>query len=571
MKHHNQNHNDQDYHNHNPHHNLVIQDNHNLSLQDNHNLLRYHNLSIQQIFLAFFSGGLLTLAFPRFNISILAWIGLISLFFSLKNASLRASFFLGWICGLSYFGGTLYWVIETMAIYGHIVLWQSLLISLALVSYLSLFIGSFALLWNWFRRRFSSVATVFIAPLIWTCLEFLRAHLLTGFPWSTLGYSQYMHLQLIQFSDMTGVYGVSFLIVLVNAGLFTLFEYILAREAARETNWKAAHPASAICIALILIAAVGLAEGYGAHKLHARQPQTEETLTVGIVQGNIPQEEKWNCQLQDAIYSGYQALTLLAARQKPNVIIWPETSAPFINEQRGDYLDHISPLAQKAGVPLVVGSPRIAREITGEISLKNSAFLLSSEGKILDYYDKIHLVPFGEYLPLGQILSHLGSVVNEIGEFSSGNRYTIFQLGHWRFGVVICYEVIFPNLFRKFARQGVNFMVNITNDAWFDQSSAPYQHFSMVVFRAIESGISVVRVANTGISGMIDPWGRVLLETPLFHRLAMVRPLKLYRENTFYVRHGDLFVESCLIILGLLLILGYYKVYQAKRRLEDKI
>jgi len=559
------NHNNHDNHNnHNLYHNSSIQDS---SIQDNRNIFRYHNLSIQKICLALFSGGLLTLAFPRFNVSILAWIGLIPLFFSLRDASLRSSFFLGWICGLTYFGGTLYWIVETMAIYGHVVLWQSLLISLALVSYLSLYIGSFALLWKWFRRFFSPMATVLIAPLIWTCLEYLRAHALTGFPWSTLGYSQYMHVRLIQFSDMAGVYGVSFLIVLVNVGLATLLEYMLVWKAAgkaKKTTSIAENMTDlspVICIALVLIVAVGLAEGYGAHKLHAhtRQPQSEETLTVGIIQGNIPQEEKWDIQMQDAVYSGYQALTLLAAQQRPNVIIWPETSAPFINEQKGDFLDRISPLAKKAGVPMVVGSPRIAREVNGKVSLKNSAFLLSPDGKILDYYDKIHLVPFGEYLPLGQILSHLGSVVNEIGEFSSGERHTIFQLDHWRFGLVICYEVIFPDLFREFARQGVNFMVNITNDAWFDQSSAPYQHFSMAVFRAIENGISVVRVANTGISGLIDPWGRVLLETPLFRRLAIVRPIKLHREDTFYVHYGDLFAKSCLIVLGLLLILGYRK------------
>ena len=544
----------------------------------NSDILHYHGLLVRQICLALLSGVLLTLAFPRFNVSVLAWVGLIPLFFSLKGVSLRFSFLLGWICGLAYFGGTLYWIVETMAIYGHVVLWQSVLISLVLVSYLSLYIGSFALIWQWLRRFFSPVAAVLIAPLIWTCLEFLRAHVLTGFPWSTLGYCQYTRLRLIQFSDMTGVYGVSFLIVLANAGLAFILESILAGKAtgkggkSTSTAENKAGISPVICTALVLIAAVGLAEGYGTHKLHAhtRQPQSDGTLTVGIVQGNIPQEEKWDIRLQDTVYGFYQALTLLAAQQKPNVIIWPETSAPFINEQRGDCLDHISPLAKRAGVPMVVGSPRIARELNGEISLKNSAFLLSPEGKILDYYDKIHLVPFGEYLPLGQILSHLGSVVNEIGEFSSGSRFTIFQVDRWRFGLVICYEVIFPGLFREFTRQGVNFMVNITNDAWFDQSSAPYQHFSMAVFRAIENGISVIRVANTGISGLIDPWGRVLLETPLFRRLALVRPLKLYRENTYYVRYGDLFARSCLIILGLLLILGYYRSYQGKKR-EEKI
>ncbi|MEW6378876.1 MAG: apolipoprotein N-acyltransferase [bacterium] len=524
--------------------------------------MRHHKLSIQHICLALLSGGLLTLAFPRFNISILAWVGLVPLLFALERASsLRSSFALGWICGLAYFGGTLYWVAETMAVYGHIVLWQSVLISLALVSYLSLYIGGFALLRNWLRRFFPPMLALVIAPLIWTSLEFLRAHLLTGFPWSTLGYSQYSHLQLVQFSDITGIYGVSFVLTLVNSGLAVLLEYILARRA----KGSAVSFTSAMGAFVILVTVIGLIEGYGAYKLHSRKLQAEDVLSVGIIQGNIPQEEKWDHRLQDLVYGSYQSLTLLAAEQKPDIIIWPETSAPFINEQYGEYLERISPLVQKAKVAMVVGSPRIERESTGKVQLKNSAFLLAPDGKIVDYYDKIHLVPFGEYLPLGEILSHLGTVVNEVGEFSPGDRYTTFHLGQWRFGLVICYEVIFPDLFREFARQGVNFMVNITNDAWFDQSSAPYQHFSMAVFRAIENGVSVVRVANSGISGFIDPWGKVVLETPLFRRLALVRPLRLAKKSTFYVRYGDIFAKSCLASLGLFLVLGYWKVHQTKK------
>jgi len=528
--------------------------------------MNHHKLSIKHICLALLSGGLLTLAFPRFNISILAWIGLVPLLFALeRTSSLRSSFTLGWICGLAYFGGTLYWIVDTMAVYGHIPLWQSVLISLALVSYLSLYIGGFALVWNWLRRGFPPLASLLIAGLAWTSVEFLRAHVLTGFPWSSLGYSQYSNLQLIQFADITGIYGLSFVISLVNGGLAALLENLLAKI----TNGRTARlgPSSLIWTCVILIAVIGLVESYGAYRLHTSQGKSAEgVLNVGIIQGNIPQEDKWNRQLQDIVYGAYQSLTLLAAEQKPDLIIWPETSAPFINERYGDYLERISPLVQKAGVAMVVGSPRIERdEATGEVQLRNSAFFLAPDGKILDYYDKIHLVPFGEYLPLGEILSHLGSVVNEVGEFSPGERHTIFHLDCWRFGLVICYEAIFPDLFREFARQGVNFMVNITNDAWFDRSSAPYQHFSMAIFRAIENGISVVRVANTGISGLIDPWGRVILETPLFRRLALVRPLPLLRRDTFYVRHGDLFARSCLAALGLWLLLGCGRAYRTKK------
>ncbi|MEW5801860.1 MAG: apolipoprotein N-acyltransferase [bacterium] len=533
--------------------------------------MKHHSLSVQQIYLALLSGVLFMAAFPKFGLSVLAWAGMIPLFFALRNAPPRSSFFLGWICGLFYFGGTLYWIVQTMSVYGHVALWQSLLISMALISYLSSYIGAFAFLLNWLRRIFPAAVTLLSAPFIWTSLELIRSHFLTGFPWSTLGYTQYAQVRLIQFSDITGVYGVSFLIILVNSCLAVLLEHVLAGKekktagTGRETGRKMIKISSTICVTLILIAAVSLVEGYGGYKLYSRKLQPAQTLNVGIVQGNIPQEAKWNDHMQDEVYGYYQSLTLQIAQMAPDLIIWPETSAPFINEQRGNYLDRISPLAQQAKVPLLVGSPRLERGERGKITLKNSAFFLSPQGEIWDYYDKIHLVPFGEYLPLGWILSHLGSVVNEVGEFSAGERYTIFHLDRWRFGLVICYEIIFPDLFRKFARQGVDFMVNITNDAWFDRSSAPYQHFSMAVFRAIENGVSVVRVANTGISGIIDPFGEISVETPLSSRLALVRPLELNRGDTFYVRHGDLFAQLCLFVLGFWLILGYYKTYQTKK------
>ncbi len=217
---------------------------------------------------------------------------------------------------------------------------------------------------------------------------------------------------------------------------------------------------------------------------------------------------------------------------------------------------------------MIVGSPRI-EYVNKMPHLKNSAFFLSSSGKILQHYDKIHLVPFGEYLPMKKLLSYMGSVVNEVGEFSPGKQFTHFTLDEiklkegtkvetahkknensyaFRFGVVICYEIIFPSLFRKFINPQTDFMINITNDAWYGKTSAPYQHFSMAVFRAIENGRGIVRVANTGISGFIDPVGRIVIATPLFSRTALVKKFPLTKISTFYSLFGDFFSQSCVIL-----------------------
>ncbi|MGA1875304.1 MAG: apolipoprotein N-acyltransferase [bacterium] len=524
--------------------------------------MKFHNLPLYQIFLALLSGILLTLAFPCFHLSILAWVGLIPLFFALRKASARLSFGLGWICGLSYFGGTLYWIMATMILYGHLAVWQSALIALALVGYLSLFIGGFASLLSWFRSH-ASLPGSLTAPLIWVSMELLRTHLFTGFPWSSLGYTQYRNIRLIQMADLAGVYGISFLIVFVNACLSTILERLPVGKDNRPSIRFS--PVAVPALALVLI--IGLVEGYGACKLSFRPIQSAGTLSLGLIQGNILQEEKWDIRLQDKIEAVYQSLTLEAARQKPDLIIWPEASTPFFNEQQGEYLANISSVARKAGVPLLVGSPRLemagnsrGKDSQETVLLKNSAFFLSPEGKILDYYDKIHLVPFGEYLPLRSLCTLLGSVVNEVGEFSPGQRFTAFELDRRRFGLVICYEIIFPALFRRFMRQGVHFMINITNDAWFGRSSAPYQHFSMAVFRAVENGRSIVRVANTGISGIIDPMGRIAARTQLFERTALVRNLELQTVDTLYTKVGDVFAKACLMILCLLMLSGLYHV-----------
>jgi len=513
--------------------------------------MKQHNLSLQSLCLALLSGGLIFLSFPRFNLPILAWLGLVPLFFAIRNTAPSASFCFGWICGLIYFGGTLYWIISAMTLYGQVSLWQSTLILFAMCAYLALYIGGFAALWSWLRVRIS-LPDLLIAPLVWTCLEFLRAHLLTGFPWSTLGYSQYLSVHLIQLADITGVYGVSFILVFVNAGIASLLEHFIIQKKEEKSFWS--YPATHIIPTLAIVLMV--IYGYGIYKVRYTHPETKRTVRLGLIQGNIPQEEKWNENFRNKISDIYQNLTLQAAQQKPELIIWPEASTPFIHEQKGDYLETISPLAQTAQTPLIVGSPRL--ELKGkQILLKNSAFLVSKEGKILHYYDKIHLVPFGEYLPMKKMLGCLGSVVNEVGEFNPGKTFTNFTFNKGNFGLVICYEIIFPSLFRKFIQDKTDFMINITNDAWYGRSSAPYQHFSMAVLRAVENGITIVRVANTGISGIIDPMGRIQIKTPLFYRTALVKDVPLGRINTFYKKYGDLFTQLCLALLGLLLITGY--------------
>ncbi len=502
-------------------------------------------MNVRATALAALSGLLLAAAFPLFNLHFLAWIALIPLFLALRGLNVKNGFWLGGITGIVYFAGTVYWVTNSIHFYGGFPLIPASLITLSLSAYLALYPALFGACMVSIRDNRPKLSFV-AAPLIWTGLELARTYVFSGFPWSLLGYSQYSVLPVIQVADITGVYGVSFFIVLVNAAL-----------ASTLMNRKNYVPVATAAVVAVLVLS------YGFMKLRA--PQASDGISISVVQGNIEQDKKWDQAYQSEVIATYKRLTQDALKQKPDLVIWPETATPFYftgvgTNDRVMTADLIE-FVRKNHVPLLTGSPTYEILPNRRIIGRNSAFLISGEGRIEGVYDKMHLVPFGEYVPLKKVLFFIEKMVQAIGDFQGGDEYTVMTVPYGEPGqrkevklcTVICYEIIFPDLVRRFVDRGAEIVTTITNDAWFGKTAAPYQHFSMAVFRAVENRVPVARAANTGISGFIDSKGNILETSGIFTEAYLTHKIVPGTERTLYTRYGDLFSYACVIASLLML------------------
>ena len=501
---------------------------------------------VVKYFPPFLSGVLLTLAFPFFNLSFLAWVAFVPLLVSLWEKNGKESFAAGFIFGLTYFFGTLYWIYYSIDHYGGIPFFASIAIVILLCLYLSLYPAIFSFLFSSMIRK-TKLPCLFIAPVVWTVLEFLRSYAFTGFPWASVGYSQYRFLHMIQIADVTGIYGISFLVLAVNGALIDL--YVLKKRVADKPLFPTSYTVVGF-LALLLIIVFSL--GYGTWRLG--QDRKGEVLKVGIAQGNIEQDRKWDPLYQKEVLDTYFALSREAATASPQLIVWPETALPFFFGYDAVDTANLVALQKNLGAHLLFGSVRVKERSREKTLLTNSAVLLDAEGKIAYEYDKIHLVPFGEYVPLKSLLFFINKVVAGIGDYAPGEEYARAETGFGSFATLICYEIIFPGLVRKFYTTGGDFMVNITNDAWFGETSGPYQHFGMAVFRAIENRKPLIRAANTGISGVVDSNGRILVKTPLFQKQVVSESVRTDGTMTFYTKYGDLFSYLCLVLFLILLM-----------------
>jgi apolipoprotein N-acyltransferase len=497
--------------------------------------------------LALLSGFLFVLCFPKYDLSLLAWFALVPYFLAIHDRKPSDAFRLGWLAGSIYFLGTVNWVTITMEQYGKLPVAISFFLMLLLVAYLGLYIGVFGFVLKYFAvlspkmQRAFPLIFVILAPSLWVTLEYLRGHLLTGFPWVLLGYSQYRILPVIQIADIASVYGVSFLIVMVNAAVYLIIRRFRANDFAVK---EAVNFSLAIGISVF---AILFSIGYGYWRLSVYSSSGGPTIKSAVVQGNIAQDVKWDERYRNATIETYRRLTLKVLENRPDLVIWPESAVPFLFEADADGKGIVS-FVKDHGFYLLFGSPGI-KFVNLQPRLQNSAYLLSDRGNILGRYDKIHLVPFGEYVPLSSVLFFVDKLVEGIGDFTPGDSYTVMDLPKGKVGTVICFEVIFPEVVREFVQNGARLMTTITNDAWFGRSSAAYQHFSMVVFRAIENRVAFARAANTGISGFIEPTGRIIQQSPLFVETALISELPLSPGGlTFYTRWGDFFAYVCGII-----------------------
>ncbi len=486
--------------------------------------------------------------------SALAWIGLIPLFLAVKDRSFWSAFRLGMLAGLAHYLTLVYWIEQVMRTYGYLPLYLSVPILGLLAFYLSIYPALFAALTRKISPR--PWLLMILAPALWAALEYARTFAVTGFPWGLLGHSQYENLAIIQISDITGAYGVSALIVGVNSAIFLLLGSLSSKSTPSSrisirTGYLAAGAMALIACAVFL---------YGHQTIKATQSVAAQakTLEVAVIQGNIDQTIKWNPAYQADTVDIYSTLTESAATDETDLVVWPESSMPFYFLTPGStYLSaQVLKTARLAKAFLLVGSMSYDRGQESTI-FYNSAYLVDPEGVSQGKYDKVHLVPWGEYIPLKKWLSFLGKIVEQVSDFSSGETGKSLAANGKNIGVLICYEIIFPKLAREQALKGANLLVTITNDAWFGNSSAPRQHFSMAVFRAVENKRAVARAANTGISGFIGPTGRILGVTPLFKRTSLAADLPLMEITTFYTRRGDLFAGACLAIAFAALLFGF--------------
>jgi apolipoprotein N-acyltransferase len=443
-----------------------------------------------------------------------------------RNAS---AFGLGWIAGVVSFSGTLYWLVETMTTFGGVAWPVALFAAALLVAYLALFPAAFAVAIFRLRQSMGVPAALLSAAPAWIASELGRQYVWDGFPWALLGYSQISVLPIAQLASATGVYGLSGLLVLSSAAVALV---MLERGRARWTL--------AVMVAL-LVAAIGL---WGSRRIAGGTLATAgERVRVAVIQANILQDDKWNPALRDAIIGRYVAMTRQAIEQGATFILWPESSLPVYFEEDGMRANVVRRLAMDHRVTLLIGSDQRRLRAGGgpeDADLYNAAFLVLPNGSTGGVYRKMHLVPFGEYVPLQRLLYFVKPIVEAVASFTPGTEHTLLPVNGHKVSTAICYEVIYGSLMREFVTGGSELLTTITNDAWYGRSSAPYQHWDQAAMRAIENGRYLARAANTGISGFVDPYGRVLRKSAVFEPVGLVQDVAFLDSRTIYSRIGDL-------------------------------
>ena len=502
--------------------------------------------------LVVFSAVLQFLIFPLPGVYILSWVALAPLIVALLRAKsageLQVSagarlapatpwqgFLLGYLCGILWYASTCYWIFDTMRQFGGLNTPMALLVLFLFCCYLGLYHGFFGLLVSLLASPRDNRRALVLAPFVWVVVELARTRI-TGFPWNLLGIAQVDNIALSRIAAWTGVYGISFEIVLVNVALAAAF---LVPRHKRGAMLAAALAAAAVLQAGRLIDA----------------PPASADRTAILVQQNIPVAADWTpVYFQQNLADLISLTQKSAAGQKAGLIVWPESPAPFFtNDAR--FRETITQLARTTNAWVVVGAiGSNESHPNAEGPIFNSAALVSPSGEWTSRYDKVHLVPFGEYLPFPSLFSFAGGLTKEVGQFEHGTSRSPLRADGAKLGVFICYESIFPDEVRQSADQGAQVFINISNDGWYGDSGAYAQHLNQTRMRAIENNRWLLSTTDTGVTASIDPWGRIAARIPRKERAALVAPYALDTSTTFYTRHGDWFAFACAIIsLGALI------------------
>lgn len=470
----------------------------------------------------------------------LSFIMLVPLLIGLNYAknSWRAAL-CGLCVGVVHYCLLLYWIVNVISHYGGLPLVTAIPAFLLLVLAMSGILILFCVLSYQITRHYSLFLSIWLIPALWIGLDWLRSFLFTGFPWMDPGYGLWDQAGLIQVADLTGHHGITFLLVLINL----LISLAISGRLRGRT------------LKLLIVPAmlIGAVTAYSTIRWQQVNQQIMESTTVrvGLVQGNISQETKWSKDRAHATLDGYlsQSLSLIDSN-KVQFIAWPETALPFYPKYHEGTLK-LKKFVWENKQHLITGSPwftPLVKNSTKKGKYYNGAILFDDKGNISGHYFKTHLVPFGEYVPFVKILFFVKPLVEAVGRFSAGKIEQPIISGPAKVGSLICFESIFPNISRKWVEAGANVLANLTNDAWYGLSSAPHHSLAMTVLRAVETRRSIVRVANTGFSGFIDPAGRLSHKSPLFKNWQKSEDVVLMKGRTVYVRFGFLFAPLCFAV-----------------------
>lgn len=458
----------------------------------------------------------------------------------INRGSGRQAFLFGFFFGTVHFLVQLYWIVFVIGHYGGLPLYFSVPALLLLCLYLAVYYVVFAMLARRFVARFSPFICLWLIPAVWVAMDYLRSVVFSGFPWMDLGYGMADVSLLMQSADIWGHHGLTFIIVLLN----TFFALLLLHK-------KELRSRTAMAVSLVLLLVV--TGSYSVWRMQNIESQlvTAASLNVGVVQGNIDQGQKWDPTRQGTTVKTYieQSRLLMRADVVPDLLLWPETALPFYPLGH-PLLSPISQFLQDEQVMLLTGSPWYERDFLSGNAIKfyNSSLLFNTYGKLVARTSKSHLVPFGEYVPFKKFLPFIAPLVEGVGDFIPGEIADPPACKNGRIGVLICFESVFPDIARKWVDTGANLLVNITNDAWYGKSSAPYQTLAMTRLRAVETRRSIVRSANTGFSAFIDPLGRTQEESPLFVNWQRTGRVALMEQRTVFVRGGFAFPLLCLTL-----------------------
>jgi apolipoprotein N-acyltransferase len=446
----------------------------------------------------------------------------------LRGRGLAGAALLGFAWGLGYEGGVTWWVQETLRRHTALPPFGVLAAHAAMAAILASGTALFALVLVLGARR--GRAWWWLAPATWVAVEWARGQTAFWFPWTHLGYTQAGHPVLVQVAALTGVYGVSALVVFGNVTLANAVAAPTWRGAAR---WLGTGGAVVLVVAAL-----------GALRLHMT-PLPADTLRVALVDGYVDETEKWQPEVADLTLGRYAQLTLAAAAAEPDLVVWPETALPFFVEDPGTRRDHVLALARQAGVPLLVGAPAFEAGAAPGVAQHNRVHLVGPDGAGHGHYDKHVLAPFGEYVPTPWLAARVRPLAVSGAPIEPGRGENVLDAAGIRLGVLVCYENVFPWLARRAVTAGATLLVNPSNDAWYAGTAAPAQQRAHTALRAVELGVPSVRVANRGVLAVADARGRLVWERaprePAWHVVAV----PFGGPRTLYARWGDVFAWAC--------------------------